>query len=226
MSREATSEQLPVHKGTGYDEVFQTSHEPEEGLSWLSESETSAHSPNEEVESCVGEGGEEEEIDKGKDEGDEGEGEEDEGDEGDANERTLEVGSLGSPEDGHTCPFILPKMWTVNDFLPTMTANIFKNLRDRYQIPNHIPILPPGKFEKCYVGRTANVGMYDALFTAGLRLPLTTLHYQLTNFLGLSISQITPNAWRIFIGAKILWGHLSGRNHQFSLDEFFYCYKP
>ena len=31
---------------------------------------------------------------------------------------------------------------------------------------------------------------------------------------------------REFIGAEILWGCLSGGNHQLSLDEFFYCYKP
>ena len=72
MSKEVTSEQSLVCEGVGYDEVFQIGHMPEEGLSWSSERETSAHSPDEEVESCVGEGGEEEEeIDKGEDEGDE-----------------------------------------------------------------------------------------------------------------------------------------------------------
>ena len=95
-------------------------------------------------------------------------------------------------------------MWTDIDIKSTMTTNIFKNLRDRFQIPNHIPIYLPGKFEKCYSGKIADVGMYDAMFVAGLRLPLTALHHQLANFLGLSISQIAPNAWRIFIGAKIL----------------------
>ena len=58
-----------------------------------------------------------------------------------------------------------------------MTTNIFKNLRDRFKIPNHIPILLPDKFEKCYSGKIANVGMYDAMFAIGLRLPLTTLHH-------------------------------------------------
>ena len=82
------------------------------------------------MESCVGEGGEEEEIDEGVVEGDKGE--EDDGDKGDADERTLEAGSSGSPGNGHARPFILPKMWTINDFLPTMMVNIFKNLRDRY----------------------------------------------------------------------------------------------
>ena len=107
-----------------------------------------------------------------------------------------------------------------------MTTNIFKNLRDRFQIPENIPIHLPWKFEKCYSRKTTNVGIYDAMFTAGLRLPLTELHRQLANFLGLSISQIAPNAWRIFIGAKVLWGRLSGGSHLLTLDEFFWCYKP
>ena len=222
MSREAMGEQLSVCEGVGYDEVFQSSHELEEGLSWLSERETSAHFLDKEVESCGGEEGEEEEVDEGEDEGDEGEEEgEDDGDEEEVDERTLEGGSLRSPRDGHTRPFILPKMWTVNDFKPTMTANIFKNLRDCYQIPNHISIHLSGKFEKCYSGKTVDVGMYDAMFAAGLRLPLMALHSQLANFLGLSINQIAPNAWRIFIGVEILWGRLSGGNRQLSLDEFF-----
>ena len=46
--------------------------------------------------------------------------------------------------------------------------------------------------------------MYNDMFAAGLRLPLTALHRQLVDFLGLSVSQITPNAWRIFISAEIL----------------------
>ena len=59
MSREATSEQSLVREGVGYDEVFQSSHEPEEGFSWSSERETSAHSPNDKVESYDREGKEE-----------------------------------------------------------------------------------------------------------------------------------------------------------------------
>ena len=58
-----------------------------------------------------------------------------------------------------------------------MTTNIFNNLRDRYQIPDNVPIRLPEKFEKCYSGKTADVGMYDAMFAAGLRLPLTALHH-------------------------------------------------
>ena len=71
-----------------------------------------------------------------------------------------------------------------------------------------------------------DVGMYDAMFTASLRLLLTKLHCQLTNYLGLSFSQLAFNVWRIFIGAKVIWGQLIGGNRQLTLDEFFYCYKP
>ena len=84
--------------------------------------------------------------------------------------------------------------WAVNKFLPSMSDKIFKELCVRYQIPEHIPIRLPKENEKCYTGRTADVGIYDAMFTTGLRLPLTTLHRQLVDYLGLSISQITPNA--------------------------------
>ena len=170
-----------VREGAGYDKVFQSGHEPEEGFSWSSERETSTYSSDDKGESYDGEEGKEEEREEGEDEDNEG-GEdeeyrgEDDGDEGEGDERAPEGGSSGSPKDGHTCPFILPNMWTVNDFKPTMTTNIFKNLRDHFQIPDHIPILLPENFEKCYSGKIANVGIYDAIFAAGLRLPLTALH--------------------------------------------------
>ena len=40
------------------------------------------------------------------------------GDEDDVDGRTPEVGSSINPESEHIRPFILPQMWTVNDFLP------------------------------------------------------------------------------------------------------------
>ena len=69
-----------------------------------------------------------------------------------------------------------------------MSNKIFGELRTRYQIPDHIPICLPEENETCYLGRTADVGMYDAMFVAGLRLLLTALHLQLADFLGLSVS--------------------------------------
>ena len=123
------SEQLSVCEGAGYDEVFQSGHEPEEGFSQSSEKETFAYSYSLDngVESYGGEG--EEEREEGDEGGEEGK---DDWDEGEVDGRAFEEGSSGSPRDGHIRPFILPKMWTVNDFKPMMTTNIFKNLRDYY----------------------------------------------------------------------------------------------
>ena len=206
---EVTGEQSSVCEGAGYDKVFLLGHGPKKGLSWSSEREPSVHSPIDEEEDYDRE--EVKERDGDEDEYDEGEGEnegelkgEDDKDEDESNGGAFVEGSSGSPGDGYTCFFILPGIWTVNDFKSMMTTKFFNNLRDHYQIPDNIPICLPGKYEKCYSWKTANVGMYDAMFAVGLRLPLTTLHCQLAIFLGQPISQIAPNAWRIFIGAKIL----------------------
>ena len=208
MSSDETSEQLLVHEGAGYDKVFGSGDEFE-SFSWSSERETLAQSLDDNVKSYVEEN-ENEVVDEGGDEvkGGEGEGGSD-GDEDDSNEESYK-GTSGVLGDNR--PFILPENWSVNKFLPKMSDRVFKELRTRFQIPNHIPLCLLRKNERCYTGRTADVDMYDAMLAAGLRLPLTTLHHQLADFMGLSFSQIAPNAWSIFIGAEILWGRLSGGN--------------
>ena len=124
------------------------------------------------MESC---GGEDEVVSEGEEEDDEGERErKSDEDENDDDEKVFESTSR-SPGDDR--PFILPKKWMVNDFLPTMSDKVFNTLRDCYQILNNIPICLPRKFEKCYVGETADISMYDAMFVVVLRLPLTALHY-------------------------------------------------
>ena len=102
-------------------------------MSWSSERDPFAHSLVDEEEDYEVEEreGDEDEYDKGEgeNEGDlEGEHDEDE-DESDGG--AFVEGSSGSPGDGHTCPFILPSIWTVNDFKPMMTTKIFNNFRDR-----------------------------------------------------------------------------------------------
>lgn len=99
-------------------------------------------------------------------------------------------------------PFIHPLIWTVNDFYLTMSPNVFNKICDRFQIPEKFRL--PKKFEKCYSGKAMNIGMYYVMFAAGLRLPLTELHHQLANYLGLSVNQIAPNAWRIFLEAEVI----------------------
>ena len=137
----------------------------------MSKRETSARCPDKDGEDYIREE-DEEERDKGEVEGDGVM----EGDEDDMDDRAPKIGSSRNPESGYTRLFILPKIWTINDFLPTMMAKIFKDLKDCYEIPDHIPIRLPRKFEKCCSGKTADFGMYNAIMAAGLRLPLTALH--------------------------------------------------
>ena len=71
-------------------------------------------------------------VGEGKDENDQGEEKrEDAGDEDDGDQETSE-GVLRNLGDGHTHPFILPKIWTINDFMSTMSAKVFNTLQDRY----------------------------------------------------------------------------------------------
>ena len=223
MSSYAMSEKSSAHEGSVYDEAFGSGVKSED-FSPSSGRETSAQSVDGE-DKCYAKGFE---IEVGNEEsqvdgGDAPDGEESDGDESDDGEGSSEGASAGL---GDNRPFILPVEWAVNKFLPSMSDKIFSELRVRYQIPEHILICLPHENEKCYTGKTADVGMYDAMFVAGLRLLLTALYRQLVNYLGLSVSQIAPNAWRTFIGVEILWGSLSGRNRQLTLDEFFYCYRP
>ena len=222
MSSDVMSKESSVCKGAGYNEAFGSGVESED-FSPLSRRETFAQSLDSEDE-CYAE---DLEIEVGKDSwvdgGDTSDREENDGDESDDGEGSSEGASAG-PGDNH--PFILPAEWAVNKFLPSMSDKVFSELRVRYQIPEHIPICLPYENEKCYTGRTVDVGMYDAMFATGLRLLLTALHHQLVDYLGFSVSQIAPNAWRTFIGAEVLWGSLSGGNRQLTLDEFFYCYRP
>ena len=206
MSSDMMNEESSVREGVGYDEAFSLGVESKD-FSPSSGRETSTQSLDGEDE-CYAEESEEVEIEVGKEEswvdgGDAPDGEEGDGDDGEGSSE----GALAGPGDNR--PFILPAEWAVNKFLTSMSDKIFSELRVKYQIPKHIPIHLPYENEKCYTGRTADVGMYDAVFAAGLRLLLTALHRQLVDYLGLSVNQIAPNAWRTFIEAEILWGSLS-----------------
>ena len=182
------SKESSVCEGAGYDEAFGSGDESED-FSPSSGRETSAQSLNGE-DKCYAEESEEVEIEVGKegswvDGEDTHDGEDGDGDEDDDGEGSSEEASVGP---GDNCPFILPAEWAINKFLPSMSDNIFSELRVRYQIPEHISIHLPYENKKCYTGRTADIGMYDAMFAARLWLPLTALHRQLVDYLGLSVS--------------------------------------
>ena len=193
MSSDVSCEESSVRERASYDEAFGSGDESEDFLT-SSERGTSARSPD--GNESYTEGGKDE-VEKGReDEGVGGDtnvdGDDSDGDNSDEDEGPNEGLSEGP---GDNRPFIFPEDWAVNKFLPRMSNKVFGELRTRYQIPDHIPICLPEENETCYSGRIADVGMYDAMFAAGL-----------------SVTQIAPNAWRTFIGAEILWGRLSGGN--------------
>ena len=70
------------------------------------------------------------------------------------------------------------------------------------------------------------VGIYEQMLKAGLRFLLNAFHRELLKCLGLSINQISSNAWRIFIAMKILYGTMSDGARSLTVREFFHCYRP
>lgn len=168
-----TSEQSSlVYEGAAYNEVYPLGRELVEDLTWSPKRDLSAHSLVEEE----NEGVKEEEEEKGDEEEEEEEEEKREEEEGDEEGQAKGDGVISQVDGSGYKPFILPLIWVVNDFYPMMSLKVFNTLHDCYQIPENIPLWLPGNFEKCYLGKIADIGMYDAMFIAGLRLSLTELH--------------------------------------------------
>ena len=69
----------------------------------------------------------------------------------------------------------------------------------------------PYKSKKCYYDSLEDIGIYKPMLKAGLRFPLSTLHHRLLQYLGLSINQISPNAWKVFLSVEVLYGAISDR---------------
>ena len=70
------------------------------------------------------------------------------------------------------------------------------------------------------------VGVYEAYFLEGFRLPLNTFARELLVRLGLGICQFNPNAWRLIISMQILWREVFEGDHPLTVDKFLFCYKP
>ena len=88
---------------------------------------------------------------------------------------------------------ILPLIWSANDFPISITKEVYKRLRLCFQIADDIPIRKVDKGEKCYIGRSPEVGFYKAAFIAGFRLSLSLLHCRLADVLGILVCQLAPN---------------------------------
>lgn len=156
MSIEASSEQLCVRKGAGYDEV---SGQGNPGA-FYPERVPFANSPFEE---------EDEDWNKDRSESDIN---------GVSNNKESEESSIKiimGPDGLRN--FVLPLILTVNDFCSTIQSKHFNTLQDRYQIPVDVPLCLPFKFDKCYYCGVDDVRVYEKMFKAGFRLPLSALHH-------------------------------------------------
>ena len=122
--------------------------------------------------------------------------------------------------------FVMLPEWMVNSFTSTIKEAHFKNLIANYQIPDYIPIRLPYKSEKWYYEGVNGVGVYEQVLKAGLRFPLNSLHRELLKYLGLSVSQIFPNAWRVFIAMEVLYEAKSNGARSLTIWEFLHCYRP
>ena len=122
--------------------------------------------------------------------------------------------------------FILLPLWMVNEFKFTIKQKHFDTLKDKYQIPHNIPIYLLYKSKKCYYQGVDYVGVYKQMFKVGLRFPLSALHYCLLQYLGLAVTQVSPNAWRVFLGAEVLYGVLSKGARRMVVEEFFHYNCP
>ena len=141
MSSEALSEQSCVREGASYYEVYPSSQD-DPGTSYL-ERVLSANSSSEEEEEDLDVDGSESSISE------------------DSDEENVEspIRSVVGPDGLRK--FVLPLMWTVNDFNSTIERKHFDTLWQRYQIPIGIPICLPFKFEKCYYRDAEDVGVYE-----------------------------------------------------------------
>ena len=122
--------------------------------------------------------------------------------------------------------FIMLPLWMVNDFISSIKQTHFDTLREKYQIPIHIPIRLPYKSIKCYYRGVDDVEMYKQMLKARLKFPLSALHRRFLQYLGLAVTQIALNTWKVFLGVEVLFGAIFGNARRLMVEEFFHCYRP
>ena len=62
------------------------------------------------------------------------------------------------------------------------------------------------------------------MLKVGLRFLLSSLHRCLLQYLGVVVTQIAPNAWRVFHGVEVLYGAMSDGARWLTVEGFFNCY--
>lgn len=63
------------------------------------------------------------------------------------------------------------------------------------------------------------------MLKAGLRFPLSALHRCLLQYPGLTVNQVSLNAWRVLLCVKVLYGVLYNGASRMTVEEFFHFYR-
>ena len=196
----ASSNQSVVRDGTEYKEVYPFSHkDPESPDEERSPSASSSSSTNEDMEMV--------EVEETSDDS-----------------KDLPLGPVICADGLRE--FIMLLEWTVHKFNSIIKEKHFSTFKANFQILDYIPIRLPYISKKCYNDGVEGVGVYEQMLKAGLRFPLSTLHRELLKYLGLSVNQIAPNAWRVFIAIEILYGAMTDGAGRLTVREFLHCYRP
>ena len=198
----ASSHQSFVHDGAGYEEVYPSGHEDHDSQS--EERSPSASSPSSRNE------GLEMSDEEGSNDG--------------PNNNDLPIQSVVGPNGLRQ--FVMLPEWSVNYFTSSIKEKHFKTFRAHYQIPDNIFVRLPYEPEKCYYDGLEGVGVYEQMLKVRLRFPLSSLHRELLQHLGLSVNQVSPNAWRFFIVVEVLYRVMSVGARRLTVQEFFNCYYP
>jgi hypothetical protein len=108
-----------------------------------------------------------------------------------------------------------------------LSENDVERLRSSYGIPETVTIRIPGQHEGANpLSYNRETVVYEAMFKAGLTLPLPPMIRELLAELNLAPSQIKPNGWVLLISFNVLWSIVMGRGVRPTVKEFLTFYKP
>jgi hypothetical protein len=98
---------------------------------------------------------------------------------------------------------------------------------DKFRLRNNYDILPPVllHFQNPVTLeiQRGDIVIYEWILLVGLRLPFPDIARELVLYLGVSPSQIAPNAWRYLFASFILWRTVL--KARMTIPEFFNVYR-